>query len=87
MEPAWPSETLVSYHITTQRHKPDKHDMNISFSIQNNLSRKEGVKYIKETKNAHKFYRGWNEVWHRDAVHSHSLCVGEDVIFVKLTKL
>jgi hypothetical protein len=32
VEATWPSETLISYHITTRRYNPEDLDMNLGHS-------------------------------------------------------
>jgi len=42
MEEAWPFETLVSYHITTQRHNQEDQDL-MQFTLKMEISRRSEI--------------------------------------------
>jgi hypothetical protein len=37
MEAAWSAETMLLYHVTTQRHNPEDHDFNLRLRETSNL--------------------------------------------------
>jgi len=47
MEPAWSSETMVTYHNTTRRHKSDDHDLNLHCHDKINSRNFSEKRYIK----------------------------------------